>query len=519
MNRLKVVSVLVALGSIAIVTVLTSPATQATSLPASSVQQVDRYSRPLAPASDIICSVGITTTSSVPNNYTAQTAVIAASYTGLALVPSPTYPVSPTQPTQVAAVDNWFVLGNATPYFQYTFEAVPDLGGNYNIGMEIYSGSSGALSLIYSNVDTGDGNGAKITAAFPGLGPYYIRIFQISSYCSGGTYRLIFSYITPTPTPISPSFGYGMVMAGPDNLWPQWIGFNYQLVFTSPVFSGGTELMRLTVDASDLDDLPALRDRMSQITAANSSIESFQIGNDPNLSSEWNAPPDAASYSQVLCATYQSIKQARPWAVVVSGGLATTGRVAGTWNGHLGHDGLQQDEREFLKEFIDAGGGACLDALGYNTLGFGANYDVAPDMNGGTPETNCANGLCFRSVEKAYAILQSRGLTKPVWITEVGWLIAPPSACLSDPRWQGRTDQIVTPARQSDNLVGALRYARFQWPWLKAMFVFNLDFNMAPWYDECEPMRYYSVAGQPAFLALGTMSKEVYRVYLPMISK
>ena len=31
-------------------------------------------------------------------------------------------------------------------------------------------------------------------------------------------------------------------------------------------------------------------------------------------------------------------------------------------------DGLKQDEREFLKEFIIAGGGDCLDAVGYNAL-------------------------------------------------------------------------------------------------------------------------------------------------------
>jgi hypothetical protein len=52
------------------------------------------------------------------------------------------------------------------------------------------------------------------------------------------------------------------------------------------------------------------------------------------------------------------------------------------------------------------------------------------------------------------------------------------------------------------------------------MFVFNLDFNLAPWYDECDSVRYYSVVGQPAFLALGAMSKEeVYQLYLPVLSK
>jgi hypothetical protein len=156
--------------------------------------------RLLAAPDAITCRVNITTTSNVPNNYTVDVAATVASYTGLALVPSPTYPVSSTQPALVAPVDNWFFLLNATPNFLYTFQADPEGGGNYNIGMEIYSGAPGSLALVASNVDTGDGNGAKITTSFPGLGPYYIRIFQISDSCSGGTYKLVYSYLPPTPT-------------------------------------------------------------------------------------------------------------------------------------------------------------------------------------------------------------------------------------------------------------------------------------------------------------------------------
>ena len=39
------------------------------------------------------------------------------------------------------------------------------------------------------------------------------------------------------------------------------------------------------------------------------------------------------------------------------------------------------------------------------------------------------------------------------------------------------------------------------------MFVFNLDFNMADWYDECEQMRYYAVANRPAETVLTDMPK------------
>ena len=66
---------------------------------------------------------------------------------------------------------------------------------------------------------------------------------------------------------------------------------------------------------------------------------------------------------------------------------------------------------------------------------------------------------------------------------------------------------------------GAYQYGRLSWPWLKALFVFNLDFNMAPWYDDCDPVRYYSVAGQPAFLALGAISKRKCTVFIYLRSE
>ncbi len=314
-------------------------------------------------------------------------------------------------------------------------------------------------------------------------------------------------------------FGYGLVMANPGSVYPNWIGFNWIMVF-DPYSSASTNvLQRLKVTVSDAADLPAMRARIIEQLRL-SGAGAFQIGNEPNLSSEWGAPPDAAAYRQVLCAAYETIKQTEPYVVVVSGGLAPTGRVPGYWNQHPGHDGLKQDEREFLKEFLAAGGGSCLDVLGYNAMGFRANYAAAPDVDGGTPDTNCANGLCFRSIEKAHDILVMYGLgDKPVWATEVGWLTTPPAHCQSDPRWPSRLWQIVSPQQQSDNLVGAFRYARFNWPWLRAMFVFNFNFDSAPYYDECEQMRYYSVQNQPAYFGLWYMSKRFLQSYLPLIRK
>ncbi len=78
MNRLKAVSMLVALGSIAIVTVLTSQATQAIGLHASSAHMVGPSQAPSTPIPGIVCVVPFTTTSSIGPNYTLETALLVA---------------------------------------------------------------------------------------------------------------------------------------------------------------------------------------------------------------------------------------------------------------------------------------------------------------------------------------------------------------------------------------------------------------------------------------------------------
>jgi len=298
----------------------------------------------------------------------------------------------------------------------------------------------------------------------------------------------------------------GIAVAQHDSSQVLELGFDWMKVYDPPLIREPVNvLIRLDATATHLANLAAFDAQVRQIASYyGKHIEAYQIGNEVNLNANgWEAPPNAADYVQVLCTAYHTIKQIDPSAIVVSAGLAPTGRVVGNWNGHPGHTGQVQDEREFLKEFIGARGGHCLDVVGYHPIGFSADYDAQPDVNGGAPQTNCTNGFCFRGVEKIYEIMQARDLGhKQVWATEVGWIVAPPDNCLSDPRWQGRAWQIVTPEKQADNLVGAFHYARTHWPWLGAMFVFNLNFNEAVYYDTCEQMRYYSVQGRPSETAL-----------------
>jgi hypothetical protein len=321
----------------------------------------------------------------------------------------------------------------------------------------------------------------------------------------------------------SSSLGYGFNVAQPDVTLLTSMGFDWIKLFGPP----GSRLpvnvlLRLDAHVGHLNDVPAFAQQVRQIAQAHGAhIEAYEIGNEVNLDAAygWNGPPNAAAYVTLLCAAYQAIKESDPGAIVVSAGLAPTGRVQGNWNGHAGHNGSYQDERQYLHEFFSAGGGSCLDAVGYHPYGFSADYDAVPDHHGGSSEINCSNGFCFRGVEKIYEVMVSRGWAhKRVWATEFGWLVPPPPHCLNDPGWQGRQWQIVTEAKQAGNLAGAFQYAAMHYPWLEAMFVFNLNFNTAPWYPECEQMRFYAVAGRPAETALRDLPKSTNPGHLALSS-
>ena len=51
-------------------------------------------------------------------------------------------------------------------------------------------------------------------------------------------------------------------------------------------------------------------------------IETFEVGNEPNVSLSWGGKPDAIKYTAYLKLAYQAIKRGNPNAKVVSGGIA-----------------------------------------------------------------------------------------------------------------------------------------------------------------------------------------------------
>lgn len=225
-------------------------------------------------------------------------------------------------------------------------------------------------------------------------------------------------------------------------------------------------------------------------------IEAYEICNEPNRRGWLNNdaspfPPDPGLYVQMLQVAYERIKAVDPAAIVVSAGLAPVGRIEDTCNGWNGNDCDAMDEREYARQMFLLGAGGYFDAFGYHPYGFAA----APE----TDPASVLNGFAFRGAEVMHDLMEQHGLDhKPLWATEFSWLRDPsedgalPGTCHRKPEYEDNFGWMDVPeVQQANYITRAFQYADEKWPWMGAMFVWNLD-----WYDYgwlCDPARYFSV--------------------------
>ena len=139
----------------------------------------------------ITCTLATTTTDALPNINSFDDAAILADYEGLALVQG-------NKGDERNPEEDYFRLDNAVPNWTYRVEAIPDGVGNYNLGIVVYDASR---QPIITDANTLDGNEASVSLVATSSGPYYFKVYQISNYCSGGTYHLTAYASSPTPTP------------------------------------------------------------------------------------------------------------------------------------------------------------------------------------------------------------------------------------------------------------------------------------------------------------------------------
>jgi hypothetical protein len=214
----------------------------------------------------------------------------------------------------------------------------------------------------------------------------------------------------------------------------------------------------------------------------------YEIWNEPNVSDNWGGMfPSPSGYVALLRAAYPRVKAADPQARVVGPAVTTVGDLPATPNNP--HSAM--GDLAYLNGIYDAGGAPFFDVLSDHPYGFG---DV-PELDPRTP----GHPLVFRRAELHRELMVARGDgAKPIWATEMGWAIDP--ALAGHPEC-GRPDWyfIWTPQQHGENLVRAFQWARSRWSWMEAMFVFDYDFNQAPWYPHpCFVFDWFAVYGNPA---------------------
>lgn len=236
------------------------------------------------------------------------------------------------------------------------------------------------------------------------------------------------------------------------------------------------------------DDLTAYAHFMTALASRyKGQVAAYEIWNEPNLDYEWGyLPPDPAAYTDLLKTAYVAIKKVDPAALVISGGLATTGQGSPNAYGDLA----------FLQGMYEAGAKGYFDAFGSHPYAYG----LAPD------DTH-ADGLSLdRLLEQRQVMVANDDGDTPIWVTEAGWVL--------ETDWDlGEHQAIaVTEAQQAEYLARAYQKVRQEWPFVQAFFLFNLDFSTAPWYPAAEPMRWYAILNpdrtpRPAYTTLRQMMR------------
>ena len=217
-------------------------------------------------------------------------------------------------------------------------------------------------------------------------------------------------------------------------------------------------------------------------------VAAYEIWNEPNLAYEWGyLEPDPAAYTKMLKAAYEAIKAVDPDALVISGGLATTGNGSDDAYGDLA----------FLQGMYEAGAKGYFDALGSHPYAYGRPPDIIdPD------------GLSLSRVVDQHEVMQANhdGQT-PIWITETGWVL--------ETSWNlGEHNHFeVTQQQQAEYVSRAYTKIHEDWPFVKAFFLFNLDFSTVSWYPADQPMRWYAILNpdrspRPAYTELRRVIRE-----------
>jgi polysaccharide biosynthesis protein PslG len=163
-------------------------------------------------------------------------------------------------------------------------------------------------------------------------------------------------------------------------------------------------------------------------------VHVFEVWNEPNNPGFWPSGPNAASYVEMLKATYPAIKQADPSSTVLMGGLS-------------------KSDYNYLQAIYEAGGAPYFDAV--NVHPYTGSVDPTSCWQQSGTSKNAIDAFC--GVEEVYNTMVRNGDgAKKVWLTEFGYST-----------YSGTYG--VSEAEQAEYLTKAYAKAA-TWPYVQALF-------------------------------------------------
>jgi polysaccharide biosynthesis protein PslG len=244
-----------------------------------------------------------------------------------------------------------------------------------------------------------------------------------------------------------PKFG-GSTWAKFDDIVDRATGLGLKLILridTSPRWA-------LPADAPDglgppIEDA-AYWDFVGQVaTRYKGRVDAYQIWNEPNLNSEWGRkPPDAVAYARLLRGASERIHSVDPSARVLMAAMAPT----------LTENSDALNELVYLQQMYDAGARGSFDVLAVQAYGLRGGPD--------DPRVDASDVTFSRPLLVRQLMERNGDSATPVWATEMGWNVNPPST--PEQRF-GR----VTPSLQARYTVRAFDRVRAQWPWMQVVCI------------------------------------------------
>lgn len=220
--------------------------------------------------------------------------------------------------------------------------------------------------------------------------------------------------------------------------------------------------------------MPANPDNLGNFVAALAErypgkIGAIEIWNEQNLAYENGGQvsvKDAGHYVELLKAAYTRIKAVDPSIYVIAGPPASTAT-----NG----PGVAVDDLSYFKAMFAYQNGIIRNYMDAQAVHPGGSANPPDTIWPESPST--ADGwttdrtFYFRRVEDVRTLMVEKGMQDlPIWITEFGW------ATQNDSPGFEFGNQ-VSYEQQADYIVGAMRRTAEEYPYVGAMFLWNLNFG------------------------------------------